>query len=84
MAGMFDGSSNGRRRRPVLFRQHDVTRALRAARAAGLEVTGYEVDPVTGKIIVNTSTEIKPSPETDFDRWKANRASKAKRPQLRS
>ena len=35
-------------RRPK-FRQQELTRALRAARAAGLEISGYEIDPVSGK-----------------------------------
>lgn len=39
-----------------IIRQHDLTRALRAARAAGLAVSGFEVDAVTGKITVNTAS----------------------------
>jgi hypothetical protein len=49
------GSGSARRRRPVLFRQQDVIRALRAARAAGLEISGYEIEP-TGKIAVRVGT----------------------------
>lgn len=40
-------------------RQQDVTRALRAARAAGLAISGFEVDPATGKITVNTAEQSK-------------------------
>ena len=65
-------------RRPGAFRQQDVVRALRAARAAGLEVSGYEIDPVTGKIVVNTGAEAKPSPASSFDTWMANRERKTK------
>jgi hypothetical protein len=59
-------------RGPVTFRQADLTRALRAARAAGLEVAGYEIDPVTGKIVVTTRTEQRP--ETALDEWMAAHA----------
>ena len=44
------------RRAPAAFRQSDVTRALRAARAAGLDVSGYEIDPITGKITITTGS----------------------------
>ena len=70
-------------RRPAMFRQQDVARALRAARAAGLEVTGYEIEPTTGKIVVRTSTDAKPNAENDFDKWMANRARKTQRSQSR-
>jgi hypothetical protein len=41
-------------RTPSTFRQADLTKALRAAAAAGLHVTGYKVDPQSGKIEVVT------------------------------
>lgn len=58
------------------FRQQDLTRALRAARAAGLEVSGYEIDSVSGKITINTvATAV--AQEDLFERWKADHAGEA-------
>jgi hypothetical protein len=39
-------------RRIAPFRQQDIARALRAARASGLEVASYEIDPMTGRIVI--------------------------------
>jgi hypothetical protein len=41
-------------RAPCTFKQRDLTKALKAAAAAGLHVTGYKVDPQSGKIEVVT------------------------------
>ena len=41
-------------RAPSTFRQADVTKALKAAVAAGLRVTGFKLDVNTGKIEVET------------------------------
>lgn len=38
------------------FRQADLTRAMRAARAAGYEEAKVEIDPATGKIVVYTKS----------------------------
>ena len=62
-------------RRPTAFRQQDVTRALRAARSAGLEVVGYEIDPATGKIIINTNSRPEATRASDLDKWLARRVS---------
>ncbi len=60
------------------FRQQDVTRALRAAKAAGLEVSGYEVNPTTGTIIVRTATDrhAASSAEMALEEWIAAHARK--------
>lgn len=58
------------------FRQVDVTRALRAARRLGLEITGFEVDPVSGKIVVRTGTaapQQEETPQAALARWRAGR-----------
>ena len=62
--------------RPLRFRQQELTRALRAARAAGLEVSWYEIDPVSGKITINTGTAVAVQ-EDAFEKWKARHADKA-------
>jgi hypothetical protein len=38
-------------RTPSPIRQRDIARAIRAAKASGLEVTRFEIDP-SGKIII--------------------------------
>jgi hypothetical protein len=49
-------------RTPSVFRQRDVTRALKAAAAAGLHVVGFKIDPQTGAIAVEVG-----SPEAQGD-----------------
>lgn len=56
------------------FKQHDLTRALRAARAAGLEVAGYEIDPATGKISITTKAAGEVPVSNDLDKWLADHA----------
>jgi hypothetical protein len=51
---LFPGSPMARA--PSAFRQQDVTRALRAAKAAGVEIVRVEIDP-NGKIILVTTRE---------------------------
>jgi hypothetical protein len=53
-------------------RQVDITRALRAARAAGLEIVGYEVEPATGRIVIKTQTGDTTEPTNAVDKWLAN------------
>jgi len=64
-------------RRPSAFRQHDLTRALRAARAAGLQISGYEIEPSTGKIIVTTNDEaLEGNGPSDLQKWLVKNANK--------
>lgn len=61
-------------RGPCTFKQQDVTRALRAAVAAGIEVQRYEIDK-DGKIVVVTGKATSATePATDFDKWKLKNA----------
>jgi hypothetical protein len=43
-------------RGPSTFKKEDVTRAVRAAIAAGIQVQRVEIDPATGKIVIVTMT----------------------------
>jgi hypothetical protein len=47
--------SPSRKRKPTTFRQRDVSRALRAARAVGLPVSGFEISK-DGSISIKTGT----------------------------
>lgn len=60
--------------RRTLFRQSDVTRALRAAKAAGLVVIGYMIE-ADGKIVVNTANSAPSNPGAPLDKWMAEHAS---------
>jgi hypothetical protein len=45
-------------RKPRTFSLRDVTSAIKAAVAAGLEVQGYDIDTATGKITVRTGKPV--------------------------
>jgi hypothetical protein len=55
------------------FKQIDLTRALRAAKAAGIEVTRIELDAVSGKIVITTGAAAKGA-VCDLDKWLAQHA----------
>lgn len=50
------------------FKDRDVRRVIKAARSAGLEPTGVEVNPVTGSIKVITGKDHPGERKTDLDR----------------
>ncbi len=54
-------------RAPAIFRQGDVTRAVRAVVAAGQAVARVEIDP-NGKIIIVTVGELERTEENSWDR----------------
>ena len=56
------------------FRQGDITRAVRAAKAAGIQVARVEIQ--ADKIVVISTAETA-QPVSDFDTWKASHADKA-------
>jgi hypothetical protein len=53
---------------PAIFKQADLVRALRAAKAAGVEVGSYQIDR-QGNIIVTAAGQ---TPASDYDRWQAS------------
>ena len=61
-------------RAPATFRQADVTKAIKAAVRAGLNVTGFKIDPQTGKIEVVTGKPEAQDSSTPLDQWMASHA----------
>jgi hypothetical protein len=54
-------------RAPAIFRQADVTRAFRAAQAAGVRVARVEIDR-DGKIVIVTADEPERREANEWDR----------------
>jgi hypothetical protein len=54
-------------RAPSIFRQQDVTRAFRAAKAAGVRVARVEIDR-DGKIVIVTADELERAEGNEWDR----------------
>jgi hypothetical protein len=61
-------------RSPCSFRETDVRRAVKAARSSGIDIASMEIEPVTGKITIMTSSKSDVEKFTDLDRWVAERA----------
>jgi hypothetical protein len=53
------------------FRQADIQRALRGAKAAGLKVARVEIGPESGKIVIITDAETGQPQQSPLDQWKA-------------
>lgn len=64
-------------RTPAAFKQTDIVRAVKAARAAGLDVIRTEINPATGAIILVHHNDGPAPAETPFDEWKAKRNARA-------
>ncbi|MFN7224437.1 MAG: hypothetical protein ACK4MS_10500 [Paracoccaceae bacterium] len=63
-------------RRASTFTQADITRAIKAAKAAGLDVNRCEIGP-DGRIVLSAESA---APAADpFDAWKAKRGNHAQR-----
>jgi hypothetical protein len=64
-------------RTAATFRQHDVTRALRAVAAAGMNAARVEIDTATGKIVIQLGDGERVEPTNALDKWMADRAHQA-------
>lgn len=55
----------------VPFKQIDILRAVRGAKAAGLAVGQIEIDPCTGRILIRaaSASDSSESSRNDLDRW---------------
>jgi hypothetical protein len=58
-------------KRVAPFRQADLQRALRGAKAAGLKVSRVEIGPENGKIVIITDAETGQPPQSPLEQWKA-------------
>ena len=67
-------------RAPSTFRQQDVTRAIKAATAAGVGIARVEIDKAGKIIIITGETTDQPGQASgnDLDNWIAKRAKNAR------
>jgi len=61
-------------RRASIFKKTDVTRAAKAVLAAGMQIARVDIEPVTGKISILTSSSLGTEEITDLDKWMAKDA----------
>jgi hypothetical protein len=61
-------------RRPCALRETDLKRAVKAVRAAGMDITGIEIEPVTGKIKIVTGGGSDVEKVADLDTWMVKHA----------
>jgi hypothetical protein len=59
-------------RGPLPLKQADVTRALRGAVAAGVEIARVEIDPRAGSIVILTPRDFG-TPVAAYDVWKGKK-----------
>ena len=59
-------------RKPVSFKQADVSRAVKGVKAAGVPIGRVEILP-DGRIIVCSDAPAAPEPVSAFDTWKGKR-----------
>lgn len=57
------------------WRKVDVTRAILAAKAGGLDVGRIEIE--NGRIVIISASDNMPGAESELDRWERERARKA-------
>jgi hypothetical protein len=60
----------------ILFKQSDITRAVKGAVAAGVSVRQIEID-LTGKIVIMTNSGEPVAPSNELDKWMASHAGQA-------
>ena len=63
-------------RTPATFKQSDVMRAVKAVRAAGLEVIKTKIGPDGCIVLVHKAEGRAPAAPTPYDEWKASNGSR--------